>query len=88
VRTAGVKLLVEEVLASLPRPYSEDVIDNVFCAIERNPKWRQRYDDLSHELTKTVVNTWGGYWIGHAVGRTAQRHVTATSSLIESYSKL
>jgi hypothetical protein len=36
MRTAQVKLLVREVLATLPKPYSEHVIDDVFGAVERN----------------------------------------------------
>ena len=36
-RTEGEKILVEEVLATLPKPYSEDVVDEVLLAIEANP---------------------------------------------------
>ena len=38
-RTENVKTLVEKVLATLPTPYSEDVIDEVLLAIEANPSW-------------------------------------------------
>jgi hypothetical protein len=55
-RTEGVKTLVEEVLATLPTPYSEDVIDEVFQAIEANPTWLTDYRVLCNDLGVTVVN--------------------------------
>lgn len=88
MRTAGVKQLVEEALAMLPGPVSEDVIDDVFGAIAAKEDWQQRYDELCNELGKTVVNTWGGYWIARAVGRVGDHQVPATSGLTETYSKL
>jgi len=89
MRTAGIKRLVEEVLLSLPKPHTEDVIDDVFEAIERRPEWRRQYDDLSTDLGKTVVNTWGGFWIAHSEGRWGVHQVPAKKcTLLESYSKL
>ena len=49
-RTGGVKTLVEEVLATFPTPYSEDVIDEVFQAIEANPTWLAVYRGLRNDL--------------------------------------
>ena len=40
-QTEDVKELVDEVLATLPTPYSEDVIDEVFQAIEADPTWQR-----------------------------------------------
>ena len=88
MRTAGVKNLVEEALAVLSVPYSEDVIDEVFSAIALRPEWHTRYDALCVDLGQTVVNTWGGYWIAQAVGREGDHQVAATSGLTKSYSKL
>lgn len=89
MKTAGVKRLVELALAGLPLPYGEDVIEDVFCAIEKSPEWRQEYDDLCVELTKSVVNTWGGFWIAHHVGRAGdQQAPSKRCSLIGSFSKL
>jgi hypothetical protein len=88
MRTAGIKRLVEEVLSSLPKPHTEDVIDDVFQAIEHRREWRRQYDGLSTDLGKTVVNTWGGFWIAHSEGRWGVHQVTAKSTLINSYSKL
>ena len=50
---ADVKSLVEEVLATLPEPYTEDVTDDVFCAIEQNPRWHRDYEELCASLTKS-----------------------------------
>jgi hypothetical protein len=89
MRTAGVKALVEEVLNTLPKPYSIDVIDEVFQAIEKRSEWMQRYTELCNNITKDVVNQSGGYWISEAVGRSSARQVTSQkSTLLSSYSKL
>lgn len=89
MRTARLKLLVEKVLASLPMPHTEDVIEDVFVAIEQNAAWRHEYDELVTELGKTVTNTWGGFWIAHSEGRHGVEQIAARrTSLLESYSKL
>ena len=36
LKTEGVRLLVKDVLQTLPQPYGEDVIEDVFCEIEKN----------------------------------------------------
>jgi len=59
MHTVGVKNLVEMVLSSLPRPHTEDVIEDVFVAIEQNADWLQEYEYLCIDLGKNVVNTWG-----------------------------
>ena len=87
-RTEGVKTLVEEVLATLPTPYSEDVIDEVFLAIEVNPTWLTDYRVLCNDLGVTVVNQAVGSWTSKAVGRTGDHQVPSRSKLTESYSKL
>lgn len=89
MRTAAVKQLVHDVLLSMPKPSSEDIIDEVFAAIENKPDWRQRYDDQVVELGREVVNTWTGHWVAHALGKTGLQAVPSTRSrLIASYSKL
>jgi hypothetical protein len=89
MRTAGVKRLIERALQSLPLPHNEDVIDDVFFAIEKNPEWRQDYEDLCLELTKNVVNTWGGFWIANHEGRSGDQQVPSKkSTLIGAFSKL
>ena len=89
MRTAGVKRLMELALATLPLPHDENVIDDVFFAIEQSPEWRRDYDDLCIDLTKTVVNTWGGFWIASHEGRSSDQQVPSEkSTLIGSFSKL
>jgi hypothetical protein len=89
MKTLDVKLLVDEVLAQLPKPYTEHVIDDVFFAIESRAEWRQLYDSLCKDLTKTVANNWGGRWVGIALGKVGEKQVPSRrSSLIESYSLL
>ena len=89
MQTADVKRLVTAALSSLPKPYTEDVIDDVFNAIEHSADWRKEYDALCADLGRTVVNTWGGFWIAHAVGRSSAEQVSSRKSkLIDSYSKL
>jgi hypothetical protein len=87
--TTPIKRLVEEVLLTLPKPRTEDVIDDVFYAIEQRPEWLQQYNKLSNRLGKKVVNTLGGFWIAHLEGKSGQERASVTkSSLIHSYSKL
>jgi hypothetical protein len=89
MRTAEVKLLMREVLATLPKPYSEHVIDDVFGAVERNRGWKQRYETQCETLGKPVVNAWGGYWVANVLGKAGQQQVPSKkSSLINSYSVL
>jgi hypothetical protein len=88
LRTQGVKTLVEEVLRTIPTPHSEDIIDEVCLAIEASPHWLNRYRELCDELGVVVVNNWVGMWVARTVGREGDHQVKASSSLIESYSKL
>jgi hypothetical protein len=89
MKTANIKRLMEDVLSSLPRPYTEHVIEEVFVAIEYSPKLRKNYDDLCDEFGKTVTNSLGGYWIGRALGKVGERQVTShKTTLLGSYSIL
>jgi hypothetical protein len=66
-----------------------DVIDDVFSAIERHPDWLKEYQGLCGDLGRTVVNTWGGFWVASSVGRSRVKQVSSEKSkLIDSYSKL
>jgi hypothetical protein len=89
MRTAGVRRLVTEVLASLPQPHTCDVIDDVFYGIEQRIDWRKRYTGLCDELGKTVANNWFGFWTASLEERRGVEQVPATkSSLIATYSRL
>ncbi len=89
MKTAGVKLLVLEVLATVPRPYTEHVIEEVFLRIEGAPDWRREYDRLVDALGRDVVNNWGGYWVANALGKVGEHQVASKRcKLIGSYSLL
>ena len=89
MRTDGVRKLVGTVLSNLPKPYSEDVIDEVFEEIQNGAELMAEYERLCKELGKTTVNTWGGYWIANAVGKSGLTQVPARKSrLIQTYSRL
>ncbi len=66
--TEGIKLLVEEVYRTMPDPHSEDIIRDVFFAIEDNAHWLERYRQLCQELTTDVVNQWGGRYVKELSG--------------------
>ena len=83
------KQLVDQVLDRLPAPHTEDVVEDVFVAIEGDPVWRSTYDRMVYESGKALVTSWASFWISHAEKRTGeQRETAARSSLIESYSRL
>jgi hypothetical protein len=89
MQTLRLKQLVNEVLESLPLPHTEDVIEDVFLAIERNPAWHKTYEGMVYELGKPAANAWTGFWISHAENRVGdQRETAARTTLLESYSKL
>ena len=88
-KTEAVKNLVEQVLASRPVPYTEDIIDDVFHAIESRSQWLQEYDQLCLDLGKRVVNQQGGQWVAKALDRIGSEQVSSRkSTLIDTYSKL
>jgi hypothetical protein len=89
LKTNDVRLLVKAVLPSLSQPYSEDVIQDVFEAIQQNPLWLAEYNRLRQLLGADVVNQWIGRYVKYETGFTKAVQVQATKSkLIESYSKL
>lgn len=89
MRTADVRALVQEVLETMPQPYSHHVIDDVFAAIEHDQRWRVRYDAPCSSLGHDVVNNWGGRWIAITLGKEGKKQVPSKKSrLIGSYSIL
>ena len=83
------KQLVDQVLARLGTPHTEDVVEEVFVAIEGVPAWRASYDQMVYEWGKPAVIAWASYWISHAEKRTGdQRETASRSTLIDSYTRL
>ena len=88
-RTHGVYVLAEDILKTMSLPYSEDIIEEVFLAIESHPIWMQRYQDLEADLTRHVVNSWMGKYVREIAGMEKIGEASAERSrLINSYSKL
>lgn len=88
-KTQGVYDLVQEVLQTMPKPYGEDVIEDVCLAIEKTPHWHQQYQKLGDTLSLWVVNNWIGQYVKRIVGMATIREVAAKrSSLITACSKL
>ena len=80
--------LVEEVLATLPRPLGEDVIDDVARAIESRPEWLRRYEEWDAEHHRH-----GPQQLGAAVsialkGPEHIRRVGSRSNILNTYTKL
>ncbi len=89
MKTIDVKKLVTEVLASLPQPYSEDIIDEVFFAIEINDRLFRRYSECCADIGRVKVNTAGANWVRKELGRPTSREAPAKlSKLIGTYSVL
>ena len=83
------KQLVDQVLDRLPEPHTENVVEDVFVAIEGDPAWRSSYDRMVYESGKSVVISWAGFWISHAEKRVGDQRASAgRSTLIDSYAPL
>ena len=89
-KTDPVRRLVERVLDGLPELYTEDVIDEVFRAIEHDDELRRWYDGCCEKLGKETVNSWGGNWIKKALGEPKNLGQVASkrNTLTDSYSRL
>jgi hypothetical protein len=87
--TEGIKLLVEEVYRTLPHPEDENIIRDVYFAIETNPAWLDRYQQLCRELTSEVVNRWGGNYVKNISGLNSIREAEVERGhIIKSYTVL
>lgn len=88
-KTQGVYDLAAEVLQTISPPYPEDIIEDVFLAIEANPNWMRRYRELEADLRQKVVNNWMGRYVKQITGMNTIREVDAKrSTLIKDYTKL
>ena len=88
-KTDGVADLVEAIFKKLPQPYSEDVIEDIFVAIEGHERRLQRYQTLETELGKDVLNQWIGQHARQQTGYDSGEVVETTrTSLAHSYTKL
>src|SRR5688572_13888728 len=59
------KQLVSEVLEANGAHDADNVIEEVFVAIEANPVWRKTYDSSAYLLGKGMAAAWTGFWVAH-----------------------
>jgi hypothetical protein len=90
-----IKELTEDVLHTFHAPHATDVIDQVFGAIESNPEWLARYEQLVEHYSsqgkygKMTVNSMIGRFTKDLTGMvTLQADNEPSSSLIKSFSTL
>ena len=88
VDTQEIEDLVLEILRRIGKPYSEDITDQVFLAIERDPNKHKRYEMFAGD-DRTTANQ----WIGRVVKEETELKVKGTcsdpkSKLIKTYSIL
>lgn len=88
-KTEDIYNLVDEVLRTFSEPYGEDIIEDVFIAIESNHDFHRQYDNLVKELGVKSVNPLIGKYtkatIGYRVLRVAD---SKKSNLVTSFTKL
>lgn len=89
-RTIAVNNLVRDVLKVTPKPYGEDIMLEVYMAIEYNPEWRARYDDLCDDFRDAVVNPLIGEIVMEETGMSVLREVSTKgkSHIVRRYAKL
>lgn len=89
LKTEDVNQLVHAILQTIPEPYSEDIIDEVFLTIEKNPHWLRQYKKLCDELNKNVVNVWIAKYTKKNTGlNSGEIKAAVQSHLIQSFTKL
>jgi hypothetical protein len=97
IDTTPVRQLVHDVLvSSFGAPYAAEIIDQVCLAIEADPQWQRRYDELVADFIRRnprsgrdIANNSIGYWTKKETDmQTVKKGVPAKSRLIKSYSRL
>lgn len=80
---------VNEIMRKFSAPYSEDTVDEAFCAIEANDSWLKQYNAFVKEDGKGSVNPRIGKLVKEHTGLNAiSSHNKPKSKLISFYSKL
>jgi len=87
--TTEVSRLVKSILRTFSRPYGEDVIEDIFVAIENNPGWLNRYKQIAFRYDRGAINPTIGKQTKDQTGMKVLRTVKAKrTTLISSYTKL
>ena len=88
-KTDNVQQLVNKVLKMVTKPYNEDIIEDVFLTIEKDPNLFLLYKQSCEILGKDVVNVWIAKYTKSYTGLNSGEIKTAKrSALIHSYTKL
>lgn len=77
----------KEVLGGL-KPYTGDITDRVFLAIEQNPQWLAYYEKLTQRYSLHAVNKGIGWSVCNITRRSPSGRRKARSRLIKSYTIL
>jgi hypothetical protein len=89
MRYITVQEYVKGILNTLGKPYSADIIDQVFQAIENNPQWLSLYREMVDAHGENPVNKSIQYNILGLTGMKKMAPIhNATSTLIENYPEL
>jgi hypothetical protein len=89
VDTEEIEELVTEILRRFRKPYPQDITDQVFLAIERDPNKRRRYEIFVGQDNKATTNQWIGRLVSEYTGLKAKGVCTEPKSkLIQTYSIL
>ena len=82
-----IRELVEEALRTLPRPLTNDVTDDVLCAIEGTPEWSEQINALAEEFSQKQVCQRVGEAVSLALGKPKQlpRNSEPRNNLCRSY---
>jgi hypothetical protein len=88
-KTLEVKTLVQDVLCTIPYPYPESIIFDVFKKIKANPDFEKRYHDLVADLSVQTVNPWIGRYTRTMTGlKPLGKSATPHGPFITSYTRL
>jgi hypothetical protein len=88
-KTEGVRILVQDVLRTIPKPYGEDIILNVFQKIKKDRDLQKRCDLIRYELGNDVVHNWIGKYTKELTGLKSIRTALAPKGFyIYSFTKL
>jgi hypothetical protein len=89
VDTEEIEDLVVEILRRFNKPYPQDITDQVFLAIERDPNMRKRYEIFAGQDKEGTTNAWIGRMVKEHTGlKVKGTCTTPKSELIKTYSIL
>ncbi|MCI0580066.1 MAG: hypothetical protein L0332_30995 [Chloroflexi bacterium] len=90
MKTQDIYEFVDEVLRKRSWPWPEDITYQVVQAIENDPSWRRRYQQLERKHGRQSLNSNIGYYTRQITGlaNSGKRRKAPAGSLIKSYAIL